>query len=669
MIPPFTTKVVVSPRLITATVLLALASPSCGDPTGAPTITGVAFDTDAVTLLTEDSVSTHVTVTNSANETVSSPTVKYSTSAGYIATVDATGKIHAVAPGTATITAAVGTVKDELQVTVNWPPVQSVDLEIANANVFVEDTVATNIVVLNSKLKPAPNARVTYTTSAPLVATVDAIGRISGVGDGTATITATAEGVSDQIQVIVAWPPVTSLAFSRDTATLLLDDSLATSVVVMNSRGRVARNAVITYASSANGVATIGSDGKIRTQGVGAATLTATVGTFSDAIGLTVAPHFTSIALGEVHTCGISGIGGLWCWGLDAAGQLGQGHLVQCVAVSQCSMVPLRVPPPTGNLRFVSSALGVNHSCALTDTGAAYCWGSNALAQLGNGSTSTGIVATPTAVSGGLTFKSLYGGRWHTCGITTTDETYCWGWDWVGQLGTGVVPTGRCDWGNTQTPCSRVPIKVVGNKTFVDIQARESATCGRTVAGEIYCWGLEVGGTESTECQTDPSNNRCTRTPLLQASGATYAGLLVTGGMICGRSSLGALSCWGFAYSGEFGNGSAHTNTATPIAVAGGAAFAQSVPGRVHLCARETDNSVKCWGASYDPNDTAPRLTPTPLPGGILFSSLFGSPNAGTTCGLSVAGRAYCWGDGRFGELGNNAALSSAQPVLVKLAR
>ena len=89
------------------------------------------------------------------------------------------------------------------------------------------------------------------------------------------------------------------------------------------------------------------------------------------------------------------------------------------------------------------------------------------------------------------------------------------------------------------------------------------------------------------------------------------------------------------------------------------------------MCARETDGSVKCWGSGeYGAGSQGgDRLTPTLLDGGILFSTLFGSPNTGTTCGLSVAGRAYCWGDGRFGELGNNAALSSAQPVLVKLAR
>src|SRR5687768_14833584 len=102
---------------------------ACGDPTAAPTITSVAFDTDAITMLIDDEVTTNLTVSNSRGETVSNPTVTYSSSAGFIASVDNTGKVRAVSAGTATITAMAGSVSDQLQVTVNWPPVESVDLQ------------------------------------------------------------------------------------------------------------------------------------------------------------------------------------------------------------------------------------------------------------------------------------------------------------------------------------------------------------------------------------------------------------------------------------------------------------------------------------------------------------------------------------------------------------
>jgi alpha-tubulin suppressor-like RCC1 family protein len=649
--------------------MFLLAVLACADAT-APTISSVAFEADAITLLTEDVAPTHVTVRNSRGETVADAQVTYSTSAGFVATVNTAGAITAVAPGTATITAAVGSVTDALQVTVNAPPVQSVDLQIANPAVFVEDIVATSITVVNTKGKPATNAAVTYTTSAPGVATVDGIGRVIGVGNGTATITATAEGKSDQVDVTVTWPPVASLTFTRDTATLLLDDSLATSVVVMNSRGRVARNAIVTYGSSAGGVATIDAKGMIHTTGTGAATLSADVEGFHDEIALNVMPQFTSLFLGEIHTCGISGIGGLWCWGSDAARELGQPQQATCVAAGDCSLVPLRVQ---GNQHFVSAALGTSHTCALTDTGAAYCWGTNDLAQYGNGTTSVVPAGTPVAVSGGLSFMSLSAGRWHTCGITSTGDTYCWGWDHWGQLGSGTAPSDRCPWAGSSTPCSPVPVKVVGNHAFVSIAAAEKKTCGRTAAGDIYCWGLEVGGTESADCQGG-TNNTCTRTPLLMGttSSATSAGLFMTGGMICGRSAAGAASCLGYSYAGEFGNGVAAANSPTIfVSVAGGATFAQVAGGRTHICARHADGAATCWGAgNYGSGEPGTdRLAPTAVAGGITFATLFGSPQGGTTCGLSTTGRAYCWGDGRFGEVGDGAALVRYEPALVKLAR
>lgn len=652
-----------------AAFVVVLALVGCGDAVAPPTITTVELDIDAVTLLIDDSVSTQVAVRNSNGETVNNPTVAYSSSAGFIASVDNTGKIRAVAAGTATITAKVGNVTDQVNVTVNWPPVENVDLGLASSDLFVEDTAQTTIAVVNSKGNPATNAGVTYTTSDPAIATVDALGRIVGVGNGSATITATSEGISDQVEVTVTWPPIVSVAFTRDTATLLLDDSLATSVVVMNSRGRVARNAVVTYGTSAGGTATIGGDGKIRTLATGAATLSATVESFLDEIALTVVPHFTSFGLGEIHSCGVSGVGGLWCWGSDAARQLGQADQAICLVVSQCSLVPIRVQ---GNEKFVSVTGGAWHSCALTDTGAAYCWGMNSHGQIGNGATGRGPFTAPTLVSGGLTFSSIVAGRWHTCGITTSNEAYCWGWDNHGELGTGTPPTARCDDFGTLVPCSRVPALVVGNHTFVSLAAREGATCGYTTAQTIYCWGKDVGGTESTECQNAFPTNICTRTPLLQASGATYAGLAITGGMICGRTASGGLMCTGFAFFGEFGNGVANTNTATPLAVAGGATFEQVAPGRIHLCARITGGTLQCWGGGdfgSGEGGVPNTLVPTTIAGGITFSTLFGSPQAGHTCGLSTAGRAYCWGDGRFGQLGDNAALTRFQPVQVKLAR
>src|SRR3989442_1054229 len=83
-------------------------------------------------------------------------------------------------------------------------------------------------------------------------------------------------------------------------------------------------------------------------------------------------------------------------------------------------------------------AAGSAHACAVTTSGAAYCWGFGGDGQFGNGSTTDSADSPiPVAVSGGLSFTALAGGDGHTCGLTTSGAAYCWGSNSFGQLGDG----------------------------------------------------------------------------------------------------------------------------------------------------------------------------------------------------------------------------------------
>ena len=70
--------------------------------------------------------------------------------------------------------------------------------------------------------------------------------------------------------------------------------------------------------------------------------------------------------------------------------------------------------------------VGDDHACALTVGGAAYCWGWNVFGQIGDGTTSYER-PTPTLVRGGLSFRQISAGTYHTCGVTTANRAYCWG--------------------------------------------------------------------------------------------------------------------------------------------------------------------------------------------------------------------------------------------------
>jgi alpha-tubulin suppressor-like RCC1 family protein len=106
---------------------------------------------------------------------------------------------------------------------------------------------------------------------------------------------------------------------------------------------------------------------------------------------------FANLAADGNHTCGLSITGAAFCWGRNFSGQLGNNSTVN-------SQTPVAVSLPGGVTGFVSIAAGDDHTCALTGTGAAYCWGLNNFGQVGDNSQTDRL--TPQPVSGGLTFKT-----------------------------------------------------------------------------------------------------------------------------------------------------------------------------------------------------------------------------------------------------------------------
>src|SRR5690606_3399661 len=80
---------------------------------------------------------------------------------------------------------------------------------------------------------------------------------------------------------------------------------------------------------------------------------------------------------------------------------------------------------PDIELEYSSLSSGGAHTCGLTTSGAAYCWGSGRYGRPGNGDSDNRLVPTP--VAGDLTFTAITAGNAHTCGLTTDGAAYCWG--------------------------------------------------------------------------------------------------------------------------------------------------------------------------------------------------------------------------------------------------
>jgi len=92
--------------------------------------------------------------------------------------------------------------------------------------------------------------------------------------------------------------------------------------------------------------------------------------------------------------------------------------------------------PVAGNFLFSAVSIGgVDYGCGLARDGRALCWGNNFRGLLGTGVQGVGTAGVPQAVSGGLTFSMLAAGGSHVCGITTSNEVWCWGAAEYRQLG------------------------------------------------------------------------------------------------------------------------------------------------------------------------------------------------------------------------------------------
>lgn len=126
----------------------------------------------------------------------------FTSSSQTIATVSTSGLITPVAPGTATITARVGTISDTITVVVG-PEISSIDIVDTELDLVSDETSTFEIEVLNAAGGPVTDPNLTFTSSNNAVVTVDDDGTLTAVGPGTATITASGGGESDAFEVTV----------------------------------------------------------------------------------------------------------------------------------------------------------------------------------------------------------------------------------------------------------------------------------------------------------------------------------------------------------------------------------------------------------------------------------------------------------------------------------
>jgi alpha-tubulin suppressor-like RCC1 family protein len=422
---------------------------------------------------------------------------------------------------------------------------------------------------------------------------------------------------------------------------------------------------------------------------------------------------------GEGQTCAIRPDDGeLACWGVNYAGQLGNGSFRDV-------MEPPVAPVNLGAGRYaVDVAMAYEYTCALLDNGSVKCWGYNYDGQLGLGTFGPGNdrIATPTdAVDfGGRGVRAISVGSGHSCALVDDGTVECWGGNWEGQLGVGTsgelnrrssVPAGpialgrdavaiacggshscallddgnvRC-WGyngsgqlgiGSTTPLrlsAPGPAVALGaGRRATAISLGESHSCALLDDDSVKCWGyngegaLGVGDNDDRSAPEDES----VRVP------GTPVQLLALGYTTCVLLEDGGLSCWGGNWAGQLGYGDTDGSNAPreeAARIAGDVRALSLSRGFVysHLCATFEDTTARCWGYNGSgqlgfetPSLSAPSRVWTPdAPidfGGASPSAMLAK--ADSTCARLSDGTYTCWGSNGNGQFGYGDTNERSRP-------
>jgi hypothetical protein len=297
---------------------------------------------------------------------------------------------------------------------------------------------------------------------------------------------------------------------------------------------------------------------------------------------------------------------------------------------------------------------GVSHTCALTRSGAVQCWGYNGHDELGTGLgnslPSSSIPLDVQGMSGGV--LSISAGLRHSCAVTGSRGAMCWGVNYGGALGDG---TEERHFG---------PVDVVGLRGVVSmISAGNDRSCA-LLGGRVKCWGTDYGltptdipGLNGVQAISGSVNAGCAITSArgvkcwsARRGPADLPGLsgvtaLATDGFSCAVVENGGVKCW----DGDYGP--------TPVGIPGLDSGVKAIDtDGGHSCAITRTGGLKCWGLNdhgqLGDGTTTDRPTPVDVAG--LSSGVTGiATGFFHTCAVLGNGGVKCWGWNAAGVLGD----------------
>jgi len=364
-------------------------------------------------------------------------------------------------------------------------------------------------------------------------------------------------------------------------------------------------------------------------------------------------PCVVGLAVGGHHACAIIVDGTVRCWGQNARGQLGSAD-----AGAMNRSIPVQVDGVMNVTQAAASTVYTmaGSSCVRESNGNVLCFGDNNNAQLGM--TGDNMVHPTAAAVPMLPMSSSVGlSNFFGCATTAANEYWCWGDNFAGALGRGML----------------MGMGAPGKATLLGDAGISSGSPGSdfnlaiTTGGALLSWGGngtgQLGRMAPNNGDPNPGAVQNIMNVTQVASGESHA---------CAVTQAGEVKCWGDNSFAQLGRGivGGTSNNPQTVTLPMGKQALQASASNYHSCVVTTDGSVFCWGRNNagqvgpntpDGGGFNPQPVQTPLlitlPGKALAVGVGGTnlQNGGATgysCALVEGGSVHCWGYNGDAELG-----------------
>ncbi len=257
------------------------------------TLSSITLKIASATIRVGDSTSIIATGVMSNGESVTISKPVWSTETIGIVAVDDNGIVRGLAAGQTTIMAELAGKAGTVVVTVTPPPVARIELSDSSLTLVPTSHVTLHATLLDRMGRAITWRPLEWSTSDSSRATISQAGVVAAVAQGSATISATSEGISATVQVTVtaANAGVATIVISPGSSTLKLGETLQLTATAYDGTGAVVSDANISWTASVvrgQPVVTISPQGMVTAILAGEAKVEANVGRVSASIDITV---------------------------------------------------------------------------------------------------------------------------------------------------------------------------------------------------------------------------------------------------------------------------------------------------------------------------------------------------------------------------------------------